>query len=217
MGMINYSINKNPRKEGDDQEYHVRAVTAGGNMSHEELREYLVRNTGLQAAHFEETITALAERLPSLLLQNCSISIKGIGRMSLKLGLKKKRDSDGRLVPYHFTDPKAITAHYIEVKGVNITPDVKFKNAVRTAEASFTESNVVGRSDTVTRAQLLLAINQLFKEHPFITYKTLREKLDITVYKARKLLNNLAAEEYPKIYREKLGTQYVYLKTGDNI
>ena len=75
----------------------------------------------------------------------------------------------------------------------------------------------MGRSDTVTRAQLLLAVDQLFKEHPFITYKTLREKLDITVYKARKLLNNLAAEEYPKIHREKLGTQYVYLKTGDNI
>jgi len=217
MGTINYSINKNPLKEGDDQEYHVRAVTAGGNMSHEELREYLVRNTGLQAAHFEETITALAERLPSLLLQNCSINIKGIGRLSLKLGLKKKRNSDGKLVPYHFTDPKDITAHYIEVKGVNITPDVKFKNAVRTVEASFNESNAVGQSDTVTRAQLLLAVDQLFKEHPFITYKTLREKLDITVYKARKLLNNLAAEEYPKIHREKLGTQYVYLKTGDKI
>ena len=217
MGIINYSINKNPLKEGDDQEYHVRAVTAGSNMSHEELREYLVRNTGLQAAHFEETITALAERLPSLLLQNCSINIKGIGRLSLKLGLKKKRNSDGKLVPYHFTDPKDITAHYIEVKGVNITPDVKFKNAVRTVKASFNESNAVGRSDTVTRAQLLLAVDQLFKEHPFITYKTLREKLDITVYKARKLLNNLAAEEYPKIHREKLGTQYVYLKTGDKI
>lgn len=140
-------------------------------------------------------IGSLAHHLRLQLLQGNAVHIDGVGTFSLSL---------------RFDDPtKAnadLTAHDVEVAGINFTPDSMLLAAVK-GKAAF-ERISAHRSAEVSEGDAILALREYFKDHRAISKRTFQTLLGLKYGRATKLL--LALTEKHKLTVARVGPTNIY-------
>lgn len=199
--------------EAREQLYYPRAVTYGTQMSEDELKEYLERNTRVNSSQFASVMDALKQEIPQQLLMNKSVHIKGMGTFYLKIGVRRRKKGDGKYYTKKFTDPNAITARDLCIEGIGFRADPTWSRIVMESQSPFERARTRHQTP-ITKSKLLQYIDQTVKEKGFVTVRNVERELDTTNYHARKLLEELCSGEQPKLYREMAGHAYVYKRFG---
>ncbi len=211
---ILYDVYATPNPDNDgEQLYHPRVVTYGTQMKDDDLKEYLQRNTRVNSSQFVGMIEALMEEIPQQLLQNKSVHIRGMGTFYLKIGVRRRKDSSGQWYVPKFTNPQAITSRDMQVEGIGFRADPTWNRTVIHAKQHFERARA-GHQASITKSQLLLYIDDIVKEQGYVTVRDLRVDQNTTKYHARKLLEELATGDQPKLYRQKVGRAFVYKRFG---
>lgn len=202
----------NPDKESE-QLYHPRAVTYGTQMNDDELKDYLEQNTRVNSSQFVGMMEALKQEIPQQLLQNKSVHVRGMGTFYLKIGVRRRKDKDGQWYTPKFTDPKDITARDLQVEGIGFRADPKWNRTVMHSKQLFQRSPT-RHQIPISKDKLLLYIDAMVKEQGFVTVHDVQYDQNTTKYHARKLLEELSSGDQPKLYRVKVGHNYIYKRYG---
>lgn len=212
---LNYDVYATPNPDANgEQLYHVRPVTLGSTTSEEDLKDYLERNTRVNKSQFEGVVQALKDEIPQQLLSNKRVHIKGMGTFYLQLGIRRRKDAQGRLYRPKFKDPKDITARDVCVEGIGFRADPSWNRVVKYSKQPFDRSPHTVHAQEIEVGRLLVWIDAQMKERGGVVVKDVCRKYATTVNHARKLLNSLCEGSQPKLYREKVGATYFYKRWG---
>lgn len=210
---IHFSVHPTPMKPGDTvQTYHVRHEQKYVIHSRE-LREHIAGYTLISEGLFEMFIDTLKRELAEQLLMGKGVHLDGIGRFSLQLGTRKTKDEQGRWRTKTYTDPKQLTGHEVVVDGITFVPDKEMLMRLDSDSRHFVRDKGEYEQE-VPRGELLKTLADYCAKHGSFTRRAVQYLFGLSRYKADRLLTDLVNEEYPKYYRQKAGTSWVYRKTG---
>ena len=211
---IKYGVYPNPLPDADGNiTYQVRTepyytIDTEAFLSH--LRLHNLCNISQMRA----SLSILIEEIIEQLRDNNRFRIDGLGTFQMKVGLKTKTDEMGNDIKQHYTDPKQITAHDVEVTGISFIPD---KTIIRQLRSNIhmektSKRGKVGKSEKYTRDEIIHLLDSYLAEHDFITRSTFQNRLGLTRYAAEKWLDRLTTEVTPRYIGCKEGNTVVYRK-----
>ena len=211
---IHYAVHPTPMKPGETvQTYHIRQVLKT-TVRTRELAEHVSKHDIVSVGLFEMMMDILKRELAEQLLSGHDLHLEGIGRFSLQLGTKKQKGEDGRYHAKIYLHPDDLTAREVVVEGISFVPD----KAMLTRRKEDTHTFIREKDSYqqgVSRSKLLKTLADYCKANGSFTRTTFQHLFGVSRYRAQQLLDELVSEPYPKYYREKFGTTYVYRKTGD--
>ena len=209
---IKYGVSPNPLPDADGNiTYQVRTepyytIDTEAFLSH--LRLHNLSNVSQMRA----SLSILIEEIIEQLRDNNRFRINGLGTFQMKVGLKTKTDEMGNDIKPHYTDPKQITAHDVEVTGISFIPD---KTITRQLKSNIfvektTQRGKVGKSEKYTREEVIHHLDHYLAVHNFITRRSFQDLLGMTRYAAEKWLDRLTTEVAPRYIGCKEGNTVVY-------
>jgi hypothetical protein len=157
------------------------------------------------------------DQIAEYLMQGNTVSIKGLGQFFLQLGVRKEKNADGHMHRKRFTSPDDINGNDVIVEGIGFKCDKEFRSQILGQVAMRRAENLAMHSREVSRAELLVGLDNYCRENGHITRSEFQRVFGVTRYMADKMLTDLVNEPYPKYHREKVGAVYVYKKYGDKI
>ena len=99
------------------------------------------------------------------------------------------------------------------VEGITFVPDKEMLGLLRSEKRLMVK--VKGSYEQqVSRAELLKKLAAYCEANGSFTRHTFQRLFGVSRYRAQTMLNELVSEPYPKYYREKFGSSYIYRKTG---
>ena len=211
---IRYSVHPTPMKPGDSQQtYHVR-IEQRRVVHAEELMLHIAAHSMISEGLFEMVMTTLCDEIAEKLLDGNGVHIEGLGQFSLQIGTVKTKDEKGRRHAKTYTSPQQLKAREIVVEGINFIPDKRMMNRLRSAKFSFERRKQEPVSE-IPRGELLKTMADYCAANDgCITRHEFQRLFGVTRYRADQILTALVSEEFPKYYRIKVGTLWVYRKTG---
>lgn len=210
---IHFSVHPTPMKPGDTQQtYHVRHCQDYV-MHSRELREHINSYTLISEGMFEMFLDTLKREIAEQLLMGHGVHLDGIGRFCLQLGTKKTKDEQGRWRTKTYTAPSQLTGHEVTIDGISFVPDKEMLNRLQDGAPHFVRDKGEYEQE-VPRGELLKTLADYCQQHGSFTRRVVQHLFCLSRYKADQLLTDLVNEEYPKYYRQKAGTTWVYRKTG---
>lgn len=213
MSTIHYKVHPTPLKEGETgQTYHVRQVLKR-TVRTRELAEHIARHGLISVGLFEMVMERLKQELAEQLLNGHDLHIDGIGRFALRIGTKKTRGTDGQWHAKTYRSPDELTARELTVDGISFVPDKEMLSLLHSDETSFTKEKE-NYEQAIPRATLLKTLADYCQKHGSFTRATFQRLFGVSRYRAQQELDALVSAPYPKYYRVKFGTSYVYRKTG---
>jgi predicted histone-like DNA-binding protein len=215
---INFSVYATPDNAiSGETLYHVRQVNSQMIKREDDLADVIERNTSFTSADVKGLITAVRDQIAEYLMQGNTVSIKGLGQFFLQLGVRKEKDADGHMHRKRFTSPDDINGNDVIVEGIGFKCDKEFRSQILGQVAMRRAENLAMHSREVSRAELLVGLDNYCRENGHITRSEFQRVFGVTRYMADKMLTDLVNEPYPKYHREKVGAVYVYKKYGDKI
>lgn len=211
---IKYQVYPTPKKDDDEvQTYHVRH-SATRCVHTDELVEHIAEHTMLNIGVMEHVMETLKREIVEHLLDNKDVHLDGIGRFSLALSTKRVQDEEDG--PWHrktYTDADALTAREVVISGMTFVPDQKMLKRLQEKAVSF-ERIRIDYQQEVPRATLLKTLAEYCERHGSFTRNKFQQLFGVSRYRAKQMLDELVNEAYPKYYRVKAGTSWVYRKWG---
>lgn len=210
---IRYSVHPTPMKPGDTQQtYHVRhqqrhVVHTG------ELKKHIAAHSNITEGLFELVVQTLRDEIVEKLLSGNGVHIDGLGLFSLQLGTVKCRDEQGRQRTMTYTSEKMLRTRDVRIEGVTFVADKKMVERL-TGERCRFERVTYHTVSNIPRGELLKTLAEYCAEHGSFTRHDFQRLFPVTRYRADQILTDLVGEEFPKYYRVKMGTTWVYRKTG---
>lgn len=215
---IKYRIYPNPLPDEKGQTTYQVRHEPDGTMDTKAFLNHLERHNSFDSTAMMSALIVLKNEIVEQLKDNHRFRIDGLGTFQLKVGLKALTDEEGNTVKQSFSNPEAISARNVEVKGISFIPDKSIVDKLKKGVSTVNEAGrgVVGRSKQYERQEVINILNAYLAEHHFITRTTFRQLLGLTSYAAQKWLDQLTSEEFPKYVMQKEGNAFVYRRFGEH-
>lgn len=211
-----YSIYVMPAAEpGGQPTCHVRPVAYGAQTTDEEMKADLQRNTRVNSSQFIGMIEVLREEIPQQLLQNKPVHIEGMGTFYLRIGVRRRRDADGRWYKPQFHRAEEITAADLCVEGIGFRADPTWNRRVQLSGQQFAKAPYAGHGVPIDADELSAWLAGYLSEHHHVTVREFRLAWDCTNYQARKTLESLCRGDHPRLVRQEIARAYVYRLAED--
>lgn len=210
---IHYSVHPTSKKPGETtQTYHVRQNIREV-MHNERLKAHIADYTLITGGLFEMVMHTLKKELAEQLRMGKSVHLDGIGRFSLQIGTVKKKDEAGHWRTKTYTDPDELKARELCIDGISFVPDKEMMDALDVSNCLFVRDKGSYNCE-IPRGRLLKTLADYCAQNGSFTRRAFQFLFKVSRYKADEILTALVNEPYPKYYREKQGTTWVYRKTG---
>ena len=214
---IKFGIYPNPLPDADGNTTYQVRHEPDATMNTQDFLAHLKFHNTFSATTMNAALSVLRDEIVEQLRDNRRFRIDGIGTFQMKVGLKADADEAGNVVKPHLTNPKQITARDVEVTGVTFIPDKSLVSDLRECTTTMNPSGagVAGTSRQYTRQEVVNALNAYLEEHGSITRTAFATLLHLSGYAARKWLDQLTTEPYPKYVARKQGNTLVYRRYGN--
>lgn len=210
---IFYRVHPTPMKPGESvQTYHVRQELKTTKHTRE-LADHIAKHGIISVGVFEMVLERLKREMVEQLLSGNDLHLDGIGRFSLQIGTRKTKGEDGRWHAKTYLNPDELTAHEITIDGITFQPDKEMLDILHSEKRNFVRLKD-GYEQEIPRATLLKKLNNHCQEHGSFSRYDFQRLFGVSRYRAQRMLDELVNDPYPKYYREKFGTSYIYRKTG---
>lgn len=205
--MAKYVKRELPDLHGDGKKKACYKVVTNRNMGSDELADFMSKvGVGLPKSMVKGVLAQLSSSIASFLALGYTVTIDGIGIMSLKIGPKKKKRS-----PDAYDYDNKITPTGLEVTGVNLKVD---KELLRTINEYCNLENdgvrQIKRSKYTPEERLQRAKDYL-TNNSFITIREYAWQNTLSVSTAQRELKKLAEDPMSGIKSKGCGSSKVYV------